>query len=283
MLSLQLKYFESAAKTENFSQTAQLYGVPTSTVSASIKKLEYTVGVTLFDRSANKIKLNEFGKILLKAVETSQNAFKKARSEIAEHSDAPLDEIHLLILANRKRVTDVIFNFKKKFPDVSFVIKHTLPDNTSELNTYDVIVAGDTIVSEQFEKEYWFREDVVLAVHKDNPLCKKKSVSAEDIQSQKLICMHKGSSIRNYMDAYFMHRGINANITIECDDPQYLAGYLEMNLGVVVLPVIAMEDFISPDIRLVKIEEGLHRYTCIYTNTNTSGIAKKFSQMLSKS
>ena len=77
---LQLKYFSHAAKTENFSRTAEKYIVPTSCVSASIKKLEQEIGVKLFDRSSNRIKLNEYGKILLSAVDKSEEIFKTAKA-----------------------------------------------------------------------------------------------------------------------------------------------------------------------------------------------------------
>ena len=77
---LQLKYFSHAAKTENFSHTAQKFRVPTSGISASIKKLESEIGVKLFDRTANKIKLNEYGKILVQAVDKSETLFKKAKA-----------------------------------------------------------------------------------------------------------------------------------------------------------------------------------------------------------
>ena len=280
MLSLPLKYFESAAKTENFSQTAHTYGVPTSAVSASIKKLEVNIGVPLFDRSANRIKLNEYGKILLRAVETSQIAFKKARSDINRRLEIPTGEIHLLILANRQKVNRVILAFKQMYPEVHFVIKHTHPENTSEMKNYDVIVAGDTVVSEYFKKSFWFREDVLLAVHKNNPLYKKDCIATEELQNQKFICMHKGSSIRIYMDRFFAEKGIRVDTSIECDDPKSFASYLEMNLGIALYPIIAMEGYTIPNIKLIKIDNGLHRQTCVYTNKNASHIAEQFSEML---
>jgi DNA-binding transcriptional LysR family regulator len=283
MLSLSLKYFENAAKTENFSKTAQHFGVPTSTVSASIKKLESTIDVPLFNRTTNKISLNESGKILLEAVEASQAAFKKARSEIDRRRKIPSGEIHLLILANRKKINDVIYAFKQMYPEVSFVIKHTLPESTSEIKNYDIIVAGDNIVSEHFNKTFWLKEDVLLAVNQNNPLSAKESVTTEEMQNQKFICMHKGSSIRNYMDTFFTQKGIKADTSIECEDPTYLSSYLEMNLGVALLPVIAMKGLIGKNIKLLKIDNGLHRDTYIYVNRNNTGLVDQFSKMLLES
>ena len=59
---LQLRYFFDSAKTENFSKTAERYKVPPSSVSSAVKRLENELGVQLFDRTDNRILLNENGK-----------------------------------------------------------------------------------------------------------------------------------------------------------------------------------------------------------------------------
>ena len=45
---LQLKYFCDAAQSENFSKTAKKFGVPTSNISQSVKRLEKELSTPLF-------------------------------------------------------------------------------------------------------------------------------------------------------------------------------------------------------------------------------------------
>ena len=59
---LQMKYFYDTANSGSFTKTAEKYMVPTSSVSAAVKRLEKELGCELFDRSANKITLNDEGK-----------------------------------------------------------------------------------------------------------------------------------------------------------------------------------------------------------------------------
>lgn len=59
---LQLKYFCSAAETENFALTARKFFVPPASVSQCIRRLEEELGRSLFDRKPNGVKLNKFGK-----------------------------------------------------------------------------------------------------------------------------------------------------------------------------------------------------------------------------
>jgi len=71
---LQLTYFCSAAETESFAKTAQKYGILAQGVSQSVRRLEKELGVSLFDRYANRIVLNERGKMFY---ETSKNVLDK--------------------------------------------------------------------------------------------------------------------------------------------------------------------------------------------------------------
>ena len=62
---LQLRYFFESANLESFAKTAEKYMVPASSVSASVKRLEAELGCRLFDRTSNRIVLNENGKRMM--------------------------------------------------------------------------------------------------------------------------------------------------------------------------------------------------------------------------
>ena len=68
MEMLQLKYFFESAKNESFAKTAEKFMVPTTSVSASVKRLEQELGCKLFDRQSNSITLNANGKRMQQAL-----------------------------------------------------------------------------------------------------------------------------------------------------------------------------------------------------------------------
>ena len=277
---LQLKYFSHAAKTENFSHTAQHFLVPTSCISVSIKKLEKELGVKLFDRTANKIKLNEYGKIFLQAIENSEMLFKKAKADIFDLMQSPFGEIKLLILTNREKVTKIISEFKLKYPKISFTISHQSHHNLSKTNDYDIIITDQKITSEYYNQKFWLSEEIFLAVHKNHVLSSNSFISSNQVKDEKFILMQKNSSLRNFSDTFFEKNGIIPNVVIECDDPRYLQKYLKMGLGVNFFPEISWKEQISDDISLLKIENGLYRESFIYTNKSASNTAILFAQIL---
>ena len=280
---LQLKYFLSAAKTENFSATANLFFVPPSSVSASIKKLEKELGVNLFDRTANKIKLNGYGKIFFDAVEKSEQLLKKAKSDIYDLSKSPFGEMKLLILTNRQKVTNVISEFKSKYPNISFNISHHGEVSRDTVSKYDIIVTEQNISSDNFSKKFWIREEIFVAMHKDHSLAKNNVISAENLKNEKFICMQKGSSIRNCADAFFQKKHINPEIIIECEDPQYVRSYLNIGLGITFYPFVSWQKQIDDNIRLLKIDEGLFRDTYIYINKASANFVNLFADCLTDS
>lgn len=71
--SNELSYFLELAKTLNFSRTAERIGISQPSLSAAIKRLEYSIGVPLFIRNKHKVTLTPAGeKLLLHAVELQQ-------------------------------------------------------------------------------------------------------------------------------------------------------------------------------------------------------------------
>ncbi|MBQ2756391.1 MAG: LysR family transcriptional regulator [Oscillospiraceae bacterium] len=279
---LQLKYFSHAAKTENFSHTAQNFHVPTSCISASIKKLENEIGVRLFDRTANRIKLNECGKIFLKAVDASEELLKKAKADVLDLAKITPIELRLLIMSNRQKITDVISEFKLRYPETYFTIHHGTSFELSNINEYDIIIADRSINSDCFEKKLWIKEDILLAVHKNHRLAQRETVTLQELTDEKFIFMTKGSNLRDHVDVFLHQQGVEVDAVIECDDPQYVQKYLKMGLGITFFPCISWKNQINDDIRLLKLTEPLHRDSYIYINKSSTDMAKTFSQMLEK-
>ena len=80
MEMLQLIYFCDAAQTENFSKTAKKYLVPPSNISQSIKRLENELETPLFERQANKIKLNNSGLLFYKNAKSALELLENAKN-----------------------------------------------------------------------------------------------------------------------------------------------------------------------------------------------------------
>ena len=277
---LQLKYFMETAKLENISHTAKKYRVPPSTVSVAIKKLEKELETKLFDRTANKLKLNGLGRIFLNALEKAEGELKKAKTEMVNHSLEPSGNIRFLVLTNRRLITDTIYKFRMEYPKISFSIRHEDYSDYAHYNNFDIIVSDREIDIEDFERSTFVYEEVFIGVHKNHPLSEMKSVNLKDLKNEKFISMPEGSSLRELTEKNFRRYNISPETVIECDDPFYICEYLKSGLGITFFPGISWKKQIDDNIRLLKVNEGLFRESFLYMNKNSSDAAKLFCMHL---
>ena len=112
---LQLKYFRDAAITENFSQVAQKYYVPQSSISHTISRLEDELGLKLFTRSGRKVRLNEAGKAFYEEIDA---ALAKIEKGIRRVNNMKHNTVRLSMLQGTVAMIPLISDFQKKNPDI---------------------------------------------------------------------------------------------------------------------------------------------------------------------
>ncbi|MBE6655321.1 MAG: LysR family transcriptional regulator [Ruminococcaceae bacterium] len=119
---LQLLYFCHAAETESFAKTAREYNVPAASISQTVKRLEYEIGASLFDRSANGVKLNERGRILYRNAKSALSMLDDAKRKIRDEEIS--GTIRILVETNRHIVNHAIKAFCEKYKNIAFIIDH---------------------------------------------------------------------------------------------------------------------------------------------------------------
>ncbi len=257
---LQLKYFCDAAKTENFSKTAQKFMVPSSNISQMVHRLEKELGTQLFDRSANRIHLNKNGREFYTRVSQALRMLDEAKKAV--NDDALSGEIKICICTNRRVITEVIGKFKRKYPEVSFVIHHTVPE---EKDDFDIIIS-DTLSNESdYKKIKLITEDIVLAMCEDDPLQKKEIITADDIRNSRFITMSPPGSLYSYTMSICKGMGFEPEIAIQSDDPYYIRKYVSLGLGVAFVPSVSWEGMFPDNVVFKKLDD-VERTTYIFIN-----------------
>lgn len=259
---LQLTYFCNAAETENFSQTAKTYNVPTSNISQSIHRLETELGVLLFDRMANRVSLNENGKLFYKSIKSALLIITDAKSKFSD-KDEISGEIKLLVETNRCMVTKVVEDFQASYKKISFFINHSSDDI---LDKYDLIISDRILDKKYFKKQLLIVDKLLLAMKKDNPLCQKSKITVKDLEHEKFITMSNGNGLFRLTNEICNTAGFSPNITIQSDDPYYIRKYIEMGFGISFVPSLSWKGTFSENVVCREIVTA-RRYTYLYINT----------------
>ncbi len=252
---LQLKYFCSAAESENFSKTAKEYLVPTSNISQSIKRLETELGAELFTHTANRVRLNEDGRRFYESVSEALRLLDEGRGSLEDKNGEPRGDIRLVCLNNRRLVTSAIEKFNAKYKGVSFIIRHT-PDAVRD---FDLFIS-DSAPFEYSKKILVVDEDISVAMRSDNRLAGKDKLSPSDLEGERFITMPINSSLYRITALACEGAGFSPNIAIQTDDPFYVRKYVEMGLGIAFVPTNSWRGMFGEDI-VLRRADGIRRRT----------------------
>ncbi len=258
---LQLRYFCDAAEYENFSHAAKKNGVPTSNISQTVKRLENELGVSLFSRSANKILLTDEGRRFYDGVYQALVMLDSARLSLGE-TDEPVGVLKLLIRVHRRTSTIAVERFKELCPKVQIVINHDDGEDTAD---YSFVISDSCENNDKCIKEHLITERIMLAVSRDNPLSLRKSVSVSELSEENFVSMKLTSPLASLTHALCRAAGFEEKTVISAEDPFYVRKYVDMGLGVALVPEISWCGQLFPNTALVEVD-NCRRETCVYFN-----------------
>ncbi len=239
-----MRYFYETAQNENIAKTAEHFMVPASSVSASIKRLEKELGVTLFDRSCNKIKLNDKGHLFAESLREIFEKFENTLTKVTEKVPQP-KEICILIKARRKWITDLIVEYKQSNPNVQFRIYNDI--HMDDVDNFDIIVDEQ---SEEYGDLHRFLiavEEICVKASKNSPLV-GQTLRFSQLREQLFVMPRKAIGIRKLLESTGKKYGFIPNITIECNDSYCLARYVTADMGLTLGSRRALANDIEKDI-----------------------------------
>jgi len=244
---LQLKYFTAAAECENFSMTARRFRVPTSDISQTVKRLEKELGAPLFDRTSNRLRLNSAGKILYEAASRALSTLDEAGRQIRELESGFVGELRLLVETDRRIVTAAIEKFRAEYPEVSFTV-----DFSSGEGEYDLIIS-DTPPIGNYTATPFISEPIRLAVSSASPYASRESLTLSDLSGARFIGMGRDSRLQALVEQVCRSAGFLPNTVISTPDPYYVRRFVEMGMGVALVPAISWAGLFSGATRLLDI------------------------------
>ncbi|MBR2616285.1 MAG: LysR family transcriptional regulator [Clostridia bacterium] len=254
---LQLRYFCDAAKTENFSATAKKYGVPPSDISQSIRRLERELGVTLFDRRANRVSLGSAGKRFYERASRALVILEEAAE--AARDDGETGEIGILINTNRRIVMRAVERFRPLHPNINFRIKFM--ETPSPLSG-DLVISTKEETLGHFAEELLLTERIALAVPAEEK--RRESLSSlSDFREAPFITGSENSPLYRITKSICEREGFSPHVAMQSDDPYYIRKCVELGLGVALVPTVSWRGQFSERIRLIPVE-GAERTTYLY-------------------
>lgn len=228
---LQLQYFRKAARLQHISLAAEQLHIAQPALSQSIKRLERELGVPLFDRKGRHIVLNEYGKILLKHTEQIFSSLESAQSEISKLQNQMKNTISLCVKAASALMPMLLEEFHSLYPNVIF---HISQDTAS--GEFDFRLHSGISFPDDANSEVLLKEGLSVALHRDNPLADKESLSFQDLSDNSFMILEPGNDLYHTTLFYFQKAGFRPKTSLYCSNPSMLRDFLDRNYGIALLP-----------------------------------------------
>lgn len=188
---LQLQYFQTIARLENISRAAEVLYVAQPNLSASLKRLEQELGVSLFDRRKGRIRLSPTGKLFLEYVDEVMGRLDEGVSAVREADMRAEGQVRVAsaIVDLMGGLLDV---FLPNEPGTSFCQMHCRNDEVA-----DKILGGEAELGFLFgtppKSGFEYMEidacERIVQLSKEHPLAKRGGlVSIRELAGEKLIC-----------------------------------------------------------------------------------------------
>ncbi len=228
MEMLQLRYFYESAQNESFAKTAEKYMVPTTSVSASVKRLEKELGCQLFDRTSNRVTLNQNGKRLQQSLCL---VFAELDGAVDALSSPCGDEreIRMLVRAVRSNITERIIAYNARHPQIAFQTVFDFAER--DFKKYDVIIDRKSDVYEGFESFELCTMRIRLKAAVGHPLCRKNH-TLKQLCDQPFISWGEGSNMHNILQEACRRVGFSPRIAVQTNDKECYEKLIAAGVGI---------------------------------------------------
>jgi len=210
----QLAAFCAVVERKSFSQAAERLGVTQPAVSLQIRSLEQRLGRQLLDRSGRRVEPTEAGRRLYASAQRVLAAEEHLLDDLdADDEGAALTgtlELGASTGPGGTVVPLLLCEFQEQHPELGVRLTvsdtQTVVDRVAERELeLGIVGAGRRHRGVAFEP--FFRDEVVLACPSDHRFA-GKTVSLDDLKTEKLIVMQEGAGVRQVIEDELRKAGV---------------------------------------------------------------------------
>lgn len=261
---LQLKYFCKAAETESFAQAAQHFNVPPPSISQSIRRLENELGVSLFDRSPNSVKLSHQGRLFYYDVAQGIELIENAAGKFSR----PEKRLRIGHSQGRNYVADAFEKYIEHESGTDIILERFNPHAPGiDFNIYDIIVSAEKLSIKDYSVEHVIQEPMVLLAAK-NTLSVFSEITPEILRRQSFITGNERTYQYRHTIAICNEIGFSPNIRLEMEYTQDIPGFVSRGMGIATLPYQSWKSALGRFPLDFWVLDGFYRNIYLYRKKN---------------
>ncbi|WP_411373839.1 LysR family transcriptional regulator [Arthrobacter sp. MPF02] len=229
-------------RTEHVTETAELLGVPQSTVSRALARASAVIGTDLLVRDGRGVRLTPAARTLLPYIEQALAEFQAGLDLVRNESEVVRGRISMSFQHTFGEATLplLISAFRSRHPGAGFVLsqgaRNACLEQLASGEADLALTAPVGTAGRNLESAALYREPLRLVVHHSHQLAGRPTAALADIGNDPFVALEPGYGMRSLTDALFREAGYRPRIAFESQDSHTARGLVSAGLGVSILP-----------------------------------------------
>jgi len=285
----QLRAFHFAANCGSISRAAEQLFITQPGVSAQIKALEIRYKTQLFVRGKKRLELTDCGKRLHKITERIFELLEEA-DEVLSHPESALPAV--LKIGSSKTLVRYLLaryiqRFRESFPRIQIQVNE---GSSAEMvqgvlsNRNDLAIVGRVHYEPGLKIIPFIEDELVFLTAPGHRLCRKGTLSVENLKGENLILREMGSGTRRIVEELLEARGIIPSVFVETGNVDFIKELVKMSKAVTFLPRMGVDqDIAKGSLRAIPVQEGpfiMHIDVVVGNGKNLARAAAAFLKVL---
>nr|WP_229891062.1 LysR family transcriptional regulator [Streptomyces mashuensis] len=240
-LTPRLAQFAAVARYEHVTRAAHSLGMPQSTLSRAMARLEDDLGVALFARHGRTVSLTAAGRAFHASVERALAEVDRAAESVRADADPATGKVAFGFLhtMGSETVPELIRAFRADHPRVRFQLIQNYGEAMLERLRHgdlDLCLTSPVPDAPDLVARRLDEQKLRLVVPDDHPLAVRKRIRLAEAAAEQFVTLEPGYGLRRITDALCAEAGFAPKIAFEGEDPETLRGLVAAGLGVGLLP-----------------------------------------------
>ena len=276
----ELEWFVVLARTENVTNAATQLHVSQPTLSRALARIERQLGVKLFDRNQNRLRLNKYGEIYRAHAERAMKELTQGEERIRTLVDPHKGVVSLGFLHSFGGwlVPSLLDRYHVQAPLTSFELEGGAADSIVEAvrsGRIDIGFVAPRPVAEDLAWVRLGRELLCLEVPPGDEFADRESISSAEISTRPMIALGQSYGLRHVVDRLFDDAGCIPSISIEATELSTLRALVRHGSGIAIVPV-PRSDQQSPTVTVpISDANAFRSYGVITRNDGPTGSAAR--------
>jgi DNA-binding transcriptional LysR family regulator len=241
LLAPRLAYFAAVARHEHVTRAARETGVPQSTLSRAMARLEEDLGVTLFARRGRALSLTPAGRTFLISVERALGEVERAAEAVRADVDPTAGRVAFGFLhtMGSETVPGLLRAFRVDHPKVRFTLVQNYGEAMLErlrAGELDLCLTSPVPDAPDLVARRLDEQRLRLVVPDDHRLAGRKRVRLAEAADEAFVTLEPGYGLRRITDDLCAEAGFRPRVAFEGEEAETLRGLVAAGLGVALLP-----------------------------------------------